>query len=350
MLDFSILYGIILFISLTSQLSVNKKFYFITCILILTFMSAFRGPAIGNDTHEYIRIFEQIDDEYSEHTRYEKGYLWLNLLLQYISDNYQILFIVSSIFIYFSVGRFIWKYSSYPLLSVILFLSYGFYSFTFTAIRQGIALAILLFSFDYILKGQFWKFLLLIIISTMFHSTAALFIIAYFARYLKPSLKTFLIFAICAIIGLWIFSSLLDYAFRLFPVYRAYINKSYVGDAGLANVLYITLSSIILIFSYKSITSSGPTQKLITVNDTSMIMLLFAVVFYILSLKANILDRVALYFNFYSIILLPNALKNISPYKRVPVVLFIILFFYVYSIVILKYRPGWNSVFPYSFC
>lgn len=350
MLDFSIVFVLILLISLASLLGAKEKRCVTTCMLILGVMAAFRGATIGNDTHEYIRIFEQVDQSFIDSTRYEAGYLWLNVFLKYISDNYQIIFIVTSIFIYYSFGRFILKYSSYPLLSVILFFSYGFYSFSFTAIRQGIALAILLYSFDRILKGQFWRFLAIVFIASLFHSTAILFVIAYLSRIVKPSWKTFILFAGGGFVGTIIFSVILNYVFQLFPMYQTYTSKSYVGDAGLANMLYIILSSLILFFSYSLIKPRRYESQILPLNESLLVLVLFAVVLYILSLKANILDRIALYFNVFSIVLLPNALKRTSVFNRALFTLFIVVFFYIYSVVILEYRPGWNSVYPYSFC
>ena len=354
MLEFSILYAILILILLISQLSVNKKFYFISSILILTILAAFRGPNIGNDTHEYIRLFEQINSGVSENTRYEVGYIWLNRILYTISNNYQIIFILTSILIYYSFGRFIWKYSYSPILSVIILFSYGFYSFTFSAIRQGLAIAILLFAFDFIISGKILKFLLLICLASLFHSSAIFFIFAYLARYLKPSLKTFIIFVLIGFAGVVVFSSILNFMFGYFSMYEHYESSSYVGDAGIGNILFIVISSLILLFSYSILnnnrTKTKLSQRQITENNYLMIMVLFAVVIYILSMKANILDRIALYYNVFSIVLLPNALKMLKLSTKYLVYPMIILAFFAYSFAILIFRPNWNSIFPYSFC
>ena len=58
----------------------SKKIGFWLCFLIFAFLSAFRGSTIGNDTHEYLRIFNEINNGTFDdtETRYEKGYLLLN--------------------------------------------------------------------------------------------------------------------------------------------------------------------------------------------------------------------------------------------------------------------------------
>lgn len=356
MQDFSILcllFILIHFISVSCK--VKSKIELWIYIIILMIMSAFRGPEVGNDTHEYIRIFEASQQQFfMETSRYEHGFIWINKYLRSYTDNPQILFIVYSVFLYFSIGRFISKYSRNKWLSVFMLLAYGFFSFTFTAVRQGIALGILLFSFDYIISGKKFKFLILILLASLFHTTSLLFVFAYLAKYIKPSVRVFAISGLVGLGSVFIFSVLLNFIFRFFTMYQHYAESSYIGEAGLANIFFILISSSILIFSYrvlykrngKSITSSAN----IKIDNTAMILVMFAVVFYILSMKANILDRIGLYYNIYSIILLPNAIKALNINSRTLIQPLTIIFFYLYTITILLLRPGWNSVFPYSFC
>lgn len=356
MQDFSILCLVFILIHMISvSFKVNSNVELWIYIIILTIMSAFRGPEVGNDTDEYIRIFDVCQQPFFlETSRYEHGYIWLNRFLRSFTDNSQILFIVYSLFVYFSIGRFISKYSKNKWLSVFMLLAYGFFSSSFTLVRQGITLGILLFSFDYIISGRKLKFLILIILASLFHSTSLLFIFAYLARYIRPSVKKFVISILIGLVALSIFSFLLDSMFKLFPMYEHYKSRSYIGDAGIANLFYIIISSLILVYSYlvlykregKSIVSSAE----IKIDNTAMILVMFAIVIYILSMKANIMDRIGIYYNIYSIILLPNAINALNNYNRFYIQPLAIIFFYLYTMTILMFRPEWNSVFPYSFC
>lgn len=356
MLDFSILCLLFILIHLISvSFKVNSNVELWIYIIILAILSAFRGPEVGNDTHEYIRIFDICQQPFFlETTRYEHGFVWLNKILRSFTDNHQFLFIVYSLFVYFSIGRFISKYSRNKWLSAFMLLAYGFFSFSFTALRQGIALGILLFSFDYIISGKKVKFIILMFIASLFHSTSFLFIFAYLARYIKPSIKLFITFGLIGLAAISIFSLLFNFMINLFPMYQNYEKSSYVGDAGTANLLYIIISSIILLFSffvlYKKDRASMVASANSKIDNIVMILVMFAIVLYILSMKANILDRIGLYYNIYSIILLPNAINALNINNRLYIQPLTILFFYLYTMSILFLRPNWNSVFPYYFC
>ena len=59
-------------------------------------MSAFKASTVGNDTHEYIRLFEMGNDALMAGTRYEIGYLYFSQIFWKITHNPQVLFLVYS--------------------------------------------------------------------------------------------------------------------------------------------------------------------------------------------------------------------------------------------------------------
>lgn len=334
----------------------SRKIGFWLCFALFAFLSGFRAPYIGNDTEEYLRIFREVNSGLYDNSesRYEIGYLWLNQILGNFSDNSQIIFIATSLFIYYSFGRFILKYSKFPWLSLFLFLTYGFFSFSITVVRQSIAIAILLFSYDYILKNKFIKFLGLVILATLFHSTAVFFIFSYLCNKIKINSKTILIFILIVASAYALFNVLLNQMFSLFPIYEHYDGGKYFGETRLASVLYVFISSIIFIFSYLIINTNENKQKLssnkLTQFNSEAFMIMMAIGVYVLSMKLNILDRIAIYYNIFSIVLLPNAINLLNKNMKGLLTFVTILLFFAYSTTLLILRPGWNSVFPYSFC
>ncbi len=356
MIDFTILTILLITIlTISPILKIKKEWAIWICMGVFWIMSGLRADTVGNDTQEYIRIFEIIGNgnyDYDD-SRYEKGYLILNQILNFVSHNTSFLFFVCGGFIYYSIGRFIIRYSTMPALSVLLFLTYGFFSFSMTAIRQSIAIGILLFSFDYIINRKLVKFLLLVVCASFFHITSVLFSLAYVAPKLKTNTKTIIIVCCSSLVGYIIFDSLLGEMLSLFTMYEHYSGGKYFGETRLASIFYVAISSIILLFSYVIITRN---RKLIPHNGlfserylfTEIVIVLIAVALYILSLKLNILDRIAIYYNIFSIILLPNAVKILKTDLRGIVSAIVILCFFVYSSILLLMRPEWNSVFPYK--
>ena len=147
----------------------GKKFASIYLILnmgFFAFLSMFRSSTVGNDTQIYTNLFYNIlnSTDLSLYTkRYEAGYVILNRALGLISNNHQIVFIVTSAYIFFIIGRFIYKYSNMVWLSVFLFFSLRYFDSSLSEIRQMISIATILLSYDYLLKRKPIKFIIIVI-------------------------------------------------------------------------------------------------------------------------------------------------------------------------------------------
>ena len=342
-----------LWAEITNQKNYEKTGYWL-CVLVLMCLGAFRAETIGNDTHEYLRIFQEIAQDPFRETRYEAGYVFLNYIVSLFSSDPQSILVVTSCITLFSFGRFIWKYSRSPWLSLFIFFTYGFFTFSITAVRQSLAIAILLFGYDYILQGKKLKFVLTVLVATTFHTTAIFFIFSYFCRIVKPTVRTIVLFFGIGVVCSYLFSVLLEFAFGLFAMYAHYDNGIYFGDTRLASILYVVISSLILFFSYYLLARKRVIRQLpglqLRNNNYMLILVLFAVTIYIVSLKLNILDRIAIYYNVFSIILLPNAIYWLNKGNRMLVYSLVILLFFAYSAVIITFRPEWGTIYPYSFC
>lgn len=87
---------------------------------------------------------------------------------------------------FFSVGlksAFLARWSVLPVLSLLLYFSRTFLLADFGQIRQGLALAVVLFAWPLILKGELKKFIFLILAATLIHISAIFFLLVYwFAR------------------------------------------------------------------------------------------------------------------------------------------------------------------------
>ena len=83
-----------------------------------------------------------------------------------------------------------------------------------------------------------------------------------------------------------------------------------------------------------------------------MYCMLFAVAMNMIGINLNILARVSLYFNALTIVALPNIItKNLKLIKNKKMVnLALILFYLLYSTVIIVFRPEWNSAYNYDIC
>lgn len=96
---------------------------------------------------------------------------------------------------------FIYRFSDQPLISLLLMLAL-FFSFTLTGLRQAMAMAILFFAYRFMLEKKLSHFIIAVIIASLFHSTAIIFLPAYFIAKLRLGWKQFVAIAIALVVAL----------------------------------------------------------------------------------------------------------------------------------------------------
>ncbi len=323
-------------------------------------MSLFRGVHVGSDTFPYVFFYERIDYNSSFSTffidsRFEFGFVYYVRVLVRLFHNPQSLIICSSAITMFFVMRFICKYSKATWLSTFIFYCL-FFNASMNVMRQYLALSFVLWAFDYIIKKKFFIFSALVLLATMFHFSAFIFFIAYPLSKLKVTKKIVVLSVIFAPVVLfasfYLMSPFLTFmAEGDFLTYYDEDNKYYVEGVKIATVL--------LLFMYIFFVAYGLAGWKILekrripmdqIDSTMLFFLIIGVFITLFSLPFNILNRFALYFDFFGIAFLPNAIHQFA--KRQPVeghIIVGVLFLSLYYLVINVYRPEWTHIYPYSF-
>ena len=86
-------------------------------------------------------------------------------------------------------------------------------------------------------------------------------------------------------------------------------------------------------------------------NNIMLNLLLVASFIQVIGLSFAMLERVAAYFQIFSIDFLPNSLKCIRRKEWYILSLFLVILVSIaYYLIIITYRPDWNKVYPYRFC
>lgn len=204
------IYLLILFLSIfnvffsSSQINNVKFLAFIYIALLLIILSAFRLN-VGSDYYSYIAMFNEIVDGISTT---EHGFQILFEIIYFTTYSYEVAFAVFSIFPLFIIFKEMYKNSSYIYLSLLLFYSYYYYLFYFGLIRQGIVLAIIIFSIKFILKKQPFRFYLLIIFGSLMHSSSLFALPLYYLSQFKYSKKRILSFMFVGLLaGIFVVNS-----------------------------------------------------------------------------------------------------------------------------------------------
>lgn len=350
----------------------SKKNYICFMFIILAILMMFRHEYIGNDTPTYFRFYRSVGrasniEYFLEDTRFEKGFVYLCYYLNKISPNPQLLLMVSGAFVAYAFGRFIYKYSEIPWMSVLMFLTLQFFDLSMSGVRQILSVAILLFAYDFLVERKFIRFLALVLLAASIHTSAIAFLLIYpFAgKKHKPSFYFWSVVTAGVIFVAFVpFIKGIEF---LFPQYSHYLTNegatSYTAGATVAVALQFALWMIIFIFSVmygKKIREETPKHRLRTraimenrkiyVNAVHEITMWFGVLALFLSLRGTILTRFKYVFASSLLVYFPNMLSNVKRQNERDLVSYVSgAVFVLYSVIIYTFRPFWQSTYPFHF-
>ena len=178
----------------------NRKKYIQIISFILILQSGLRNVAVGADTFQYYRLFEEVKitswqsiygsifEYYQLGIGKDPGYLVFQKLIQLITNEYQVFLFIVAILFFVALGNFIYKNTTRLNDAIIAFVIYSvlFYSFfSITGIRQTIATAATLFGYELIKRKKLIPFLIVIILASTIHKSVLIFIPFYFITRIK---------------------------------------------------------------------------------------------------------------------------------------------------------------------
>lgn len=326
----------------------TKKIYLLVVSLPLIILSSLRTARGGCDTAIYLSIFNEICDG-DNPVFFEFGFtLLLKIISIFTHDGHIMLFIINVItFLLF--GRFILKYSSCVWLSFFLFIGMEIFDQSMNLIRQILALSIIVNSFDFLVQKKYFKFLSIVLFASLFHSTAILFIFAILLNQLKLSRSIIIIYIISIPILVVLSSTIIYTIMTKLHIYEKYLTSDAFGiveEPKTACILHLLISMSIFFFCYyfgKHIKKSK--------NDELMTkLLIMGALFWAASVNFSTIGRAALYYDVFSIIIVPNILFKLKLKTNILIIssAFLVLFIIKYF-VIAYMRPGWFAIYPYEF-
>ncbi len=317
----------------------RKIFLILVCCELILF-TGFRNVGIGADTQVYLKALHHytgitFPELFLKKLVYpfdfEIGYFFLTKLCGFLFFNDTLFLILIACLIYIPVFIFINDYSKQSLISVLIYFSFGMFEYSLGIFRQMIAISICLMAFRYILKNDFLKFFLVILIASLFHTTSLvmipLFLISKIdlSKMIKYILPLELVVLFCArpiVLGL----------IYLFPKYSGYIGGMYDVRGG----TYTMLILLNVIF-FLSIYVKEKTQLFVgdVLYDISMKALLLGVFLQILGYSFGLFGRIVPYYSVYLLLLIPNLLRVTQIKQRNYLFLLIIpflIFIFCFSI------------------
>lgn len=181
---------------LMEQRGSGKEKYILLMAALHTFVCGFRYMYLTGDLVKYSTSFFNIYkyDWLSEEVFHEgrnAGLFWLMKLVAQLSDNnYQLFLFLIALVIEVALALLVMRYSPIPWMSYLVWNCIGFYVFGFSAIKQALAMGVLMFAMDAILQEKPLRFLLITLIAGLIHFPALVFLPAYWIAKLRISPDT----------------------------------------------------------------------------------------------------------------------------------------------------------------
>ena len=141
------------------------------------------------------------------------------VFLLYFAPSLTIVFLVYAFFSVNYTVKYLQKNSVYFFVSLLLFFANIYLRYDMGIMRQGLALAITLYSIKYAEKREFAKFVLCVFLAAIFHSSALMFLVIYFVVDKRFSLGTYftatMLSAIVGFTNIWKYTKFLLHLNRL---------------------------------------------------------------------------------------------------------------------------------------
>lgn len=354
---------IVLVLTLFAQNSYNKHkklSYFISflCVLILSVFAGIRDYSVGTDINVYgLRYFEKV----STFSSLKECLNFFGTEQLYFALNYVVYILKGDMHIFLFIHQFI-------LASIIYIIAYReknvgtmwvyvfiylmvWFNTSLNIIRQSLAIFVILYAFKYIEEKKYIKYIIAILIASLFHNTALVCLSIPLLIYIaKSKNKKIYIALICvSIFAIYFnFEMMVRFTSNIISNFSKYIN--YFEDERFTvvnfNLLFACGKAIILavtlFFSRKLENKTG--------NNLLIIMLVLDLILYCSSAFVKYGYRVSYLFLVYYIYIIPRidrslkGSKDRNIYRLVIVIAFVM--YWILRYVICKY-DGTLPYIPY---
>ena len=286
--------------------------WFIIFGIVLTLLSMLRFGS-GTDYFTYMMYYGLSPDTIRDSIQYQShmdiGYRALMGLFKSFHLNFDALVMFISFVTMFIYLKVIKENSKFKMLSLLIFFAVYYSIYVDSALRQGIAMSIFFIAFyKYFKEGETVKYLALIILASLFHSSALIMLSmpvigTIYKRMFKNKVFNVILFLSSLVLCSSGFSNGLIQLGSVFGMANSYTVTSF-------NPMAIALRIISIIFVYLLYKSNK--KDTISEFDKLQIYTYFlGSIFFISVANIEILSRILKYFTILEVILVPNLIKGI---------------------------------------
>lgn len=325
---------------------VKKRFFLcMVSFVLLVMLFSLRHPSMGVDLqygepNGYLGQFQRISrlsftELFSTSIlNYEIGFVIFNKLISYISTDVQFYLFACTFFAILPIFYIIYKYSETPVFSFIIYLGLPVFLMLFSGMRQILAIGLCAFAIKFILGKKPIKFIITVVVATLFHYSAIVFFIAYPIFYIKLDKKM-------RILSLLLIALTFIFRKQLFVV----LSKILKPEASITdNGAFSLFAVFVIVYVYCFVFAKN--DKII---NGLLNIFLFACLAQAFGGIYSTAMRVGYYFMLNLVLLLPRVVKNIEDFKiKFLSYLFISVAFIAFGLWSL-YNSSWAMAYPYYF-
>ena len=229
---------------------------------------------------------------------YNIGFSYLSKIIYTLTDgNYQTFVSILSFFIVFSYMRFIRKYSPSPIQSILYFLGLLYFMFLFDALKQAMAMSVLLYATDAIIEERPYKFVFLVLLASTFHFPALVFLPAYWLGRVRIG-SYYPVFLGALLVFTYLFrDQILDLMLSAYGKDEA--------DVSMDGIRFLRNKAIVMVIIVIAAVVLRPPTVSDRVYNACLVFAGIAIVFQTFCGYSNVFERLADYYFHTSIVLLP---------------------------------------------
>ena len=312
---------------------------------ILFLLSAFRME-VGNDYGTYVVTIHEI---------YVGGYVVTEPLFNAVvkalcelsgGENYLLVFAVFAFVTIWIFLKVVYEQTDDFPMAFFLFMTLGIYFRTFNTVRYYFVLAMTLYSFRFVLRKEYGKFILWIALAAFFHKSVLVVIPIYLIAHM-PWKKWYAAVLTVGAVGMVIFQDLImKIALELYPSYK---NTIYLEtESGLSgNLMTLARCVVILIFALLCYKDQWKERE---ENRFYFKLNFLAILLYLCGSFLPLVGRIGYYLITAHVLFVPAILGSIKNEKKRKIfTVFVIIAGVIYFVLFLKSanQPG-VRVLPYK--
>lgn len=179
---------------------VRRKRYVAFMVFVLALHSGLRNWAVGSDTYQYNNLWRQAQklswnkaiEQVLTFSGKDPFYAFFQKVIQIFTTDYQVYLLIVGFFFMIPFGQWMYKNTSsirHVMIGFIIYMGYFYGFYSITGIRQTLATAILFISYEHVVQRNFWRFIISVLIASLFHLSALVFLPLYLVvRFNVPKL------------------------------------------------------------------------------------------------------------------------------------------------------------------